>query len=46
MVATLSKRTRTRLLSLASRLDRWAAGIRKYCAARTPKRPRKAESIS
>lgn len=46
MRRTLSKSTRTRLLSLASRLDRWAAGIRKYCAARTPKRPRKAESIS
>jgi len=34
----LSKRTRTRLLTVASILDRLAARIRKYVASRTPKR--------
>ncbi len=35
---TLSKSTRTRLLKLAARLDGYAAAIRKYVAAKTPRR--------
>lgn len=38
MKATLSKTTRIRLLRLASLLDSWAAAIRRYVAARTPRR--------
>jgi len=34
----LSRRTRTRLLHIAALLESWAAGIRKYCSDRTPRR--------
>ena len=37
----LSKPTRTRLLAIASLLDSWAAAIRKYVAARTPRRAKR-----
>lgn len=38
MVKPLSKRTRMRLLAIASILDRLAARIRRYVASRTPRR--------
>lgn len=35
---TFSPSTRRRILALASLLDRWAARLRRYAKARTPRR--------
>lgn len=42
----LSKPTRNRLLKLASLLESWAAGIRRYAAAKTPRRGKRAEKAA
>jgi hypothetical protein len=43
-VKTLSKRNRERILGIASVFDRWAAALRRYAKARTPKRQRTTEA--
>lgn len=37
----MNLKNRTRLLSLAKRLDRWAFRLRRYVDAQTPKRKRR-----
>jgi hypothetical protein len=42
----MNLKNRRRILRLASRLNRWAAGLRKYVKRVTPKRERRESTVA